>query len=148
MTGYVVNAPSGVPDAAIRRGPVILASDTRLIPFRHGVEVPPMYRYSFRKNRDGSIDLTLVDNPPVKEIWMTFQVPVTDESGKQHELPMCDYASAGNSWKAGNLFRVWLPQPFDFRHLYINNLDWRINVTDNGPRPEIPEIYKKQNNEE
>ena len=36
-------------DAAIRRGPVILASDTRLIPFRHGVEVPPMYRYSFRK---------------------------------------------------------------------------------------------------
>jgi DUF1680 family protein len=148
MTGYVVNAPSGVPDAAIRRGPVILASDTRLIPFRHGVEVPPMYRYSFRKNRDGSIDLTLVDNPPVKEIWMTFQVPVTDESGKQHELPMCDYASAGNSWKAGNLFRVWLPQPFDFRHLYINNLDWRINVIDNGPRPEIPEIYKKQNNEE
>lgn len=143
MTSYVVDAPSGVPDAAIQRGPVVLAFDSRLVPFRHGVDVPPMYRYSFMKNKDRSIDISLVENSQVKEIWMTFQVPVTDESGMQHELPMCDYASAGNSWKEGNLFRVWIPQPFDFRHLYINNLGWRINVTDNAPRPEIPTMYQK-----
>lgn len=69
---------------------------------------------------------------------------VVDEAGERHELPMCDYASAGNSWGEGNLFRVWIPQPFDFRHLYINNLGWSINVTDNSPRPTIPEYKKKQ----
>lgn len=143
MTSYVVDAPSGVPDAAIQRGPVVLAFDTRLVPFLHGVEEPPMYRYSFMKNKDHSIDVTLVENPPVDAIWMTFQVPVADEAGGQHHLPMCDYASAGNSWKEGNLFRVWIPQPFDFRHLYINNLGWQINVTDDAPRPEIPAMYKK-----
>jgi len=143
MKGYVVDAPSGVPDAAIQRGPVVLAFDSRLVPFRHGVEAPPMYRYSFMKNEDNSVDVSLVNSPPVKEIWMTFQVPLIDEAGKRHELPMCDYASAGNTWKEGNLFRVWIPQPFDFRHLYVNNLGWSINVTDNSPRPTIPEIYQK-----
>ncbi len=143
MTSRIVDAPSGVPDAAIQRGPVVLAFDSRLVPFRHGVEVPPMYRYTFMKNKDNSIDVSLVQHPPVKEIWMTFQVPVIDEAGVRHELPMCDYASAGNSWQEGNLFRVWIPQPFDFRHLYINNLGWSINVTDNAPRPTIPEMYQK-----
>ncbi|MEA4917812.1 glycoside hydrolase family 127 protein [Proteiniphilum sp.] len=143
MKSYVVDAPSGVPDAAIQRGPIVLAFDSRLVPFRHGVEAPPMYRYSFMKNEDNSIDVSLVSTPPVKEIWMTFQVPLLDEAGERHELPMCDYASAGNSWKEGNLFRVWIPQPFDFRHLYINNLGWSINVTDNSPRPTIPEFKKK-----
>ena len=143
MTSYLIDAHSGVPDAAIQRGPVVLAFDTRLVPFRHGVEVPPMYRYSFLKNKDNSIDVSLVTSPPVKEIWMTFQVPLIDEAGDRHELSMCDYASAGNSWEEGNLFRVWIPQPFDFRHLYINNLGWSINVTDNAPRPTIPKLYQK-----
>lgn len=143
MTSHIVAAPSGVPDAAIQRGPIVLAFDSRLVPFRHGVDTPPMYRYKFQNNGDNTIDVTLVNQPPVKEIWMTFQVPVVDEAGKRHELPMCDYASAGNSWQEGNLFRVWIPQPFDFRHLYINNLGWSINVTDNSPRPTIPEMYKK-----
>lgn len=143
MRSHVVDAPSGVPDAAIQRGPIVLAFDSRLVPVRHGVEVPPMYRYSFMKNKDNSIDVLPVSAPPVKEIWMTFQVPLVDEAGERHELPMCDYASAGNSWEEGNLFRVWIPQPFDYRHLYINNLGWSINVTDNSPRPTIPEFKKK-----
>lgn len=143
MTSRIVDAPSGVPDAAIQRGPIVLAFDSRLVPFRHGVEVPPMYRYTFMKNKDNSIDISLVQQPSVKEIWMTFQVPVVDEAGERHELPMCDFSSAGNSWQEGNLFRVWIPQPFDFRHLYINNLGWSVNVTDNAPRPTIPEMYKK-----
>ena len=32
---------------------------------------------------------------------------------------------------------------FDFRHLYINNLDWHTNVTVGVERPEIPELYRK-----
>ena len=145
MTSRIVDAPAGTPDAAIQRGPIVFAFDTRLVPFSHGVDVPPMYRYKFLKNADGSVDVKLTSQSTIKDIWMTFEVSVVDEAGNRHELPMCDYSSAGNTWQEGNLFRVWIPQPFDFRHLYINNLGWRINVTDNNPRPSIPEIYRVKN---
>lgn len=143
MRARVVDAPSGVGDAAIARGPVVLAFDTRLVPRRDGVTEPPMYRYEFPRDAEGYIDAKLVESPD-PALWMTFEVPVTDESGALHTLPMCDYASAGNTWKEGNLFRVWVQQPFDFRHLYTNNLDWHVNVTVGVGRPEVPEIYSKE----
>ena len=145
MRARVVDAPSGLNDAAIMRGPVVLAFDTRLVPARFGVEKPPMYRYKFRKNTGSDfIDVKLADNPEVPAIWMTFEVPLVDEGGGSHTLPMCDYCSAGNTWEEGNLFRVWIPQPFDFRHLYVFNLNWRVNIFE-GNRPVIPELYKKSN---
>jgi DUF1680 family protein len=143
LRARVVDAPSGVNDAAIMRGPVVLAFDTRLEPFHHGVETPPMYRYKFLKN-NGYTDVELIDNPEHPEMWMTFKVPVTDEAGEKHFLKMCDYPSAGNTWEEGNLFRVWIQQPFDFRHLYVNKLNWRVNAPDGDERPVIPELYRKQ----
>ena len=144
MRARVVDMPSGLNDAAIMRGPIVLAFDTRLVPFRTYVEVPPMYRYKFLRNTDNeTIEVKLVENPEVPAIWMTFDVPVADEAGGKHVLRMCDYTSAGNTWEEGNLFRVWIPQPFDFRHLYINGLNWRVNVYDKDERPVIPELYKK-----
>lgn len=138
----VVGAPSGLNDAAIMRGPIVLAFDTRMEPFRTGVDVPPMYRYKFQQ-KDSYMDAKLVDNAANPAIWMTFDIPVIDEAGKTHFLKMCDYTSAGNTWQEGNLFRVWVPQPFDFRHLYINKLNWRVNAPDGDERPEIPELYRK-----
>ena len=144
MRARVVDTPSGLNDAAIMRGPIVLAFDTRLVPFRTYVEVPPMYRYKFLRNTDNeTIEVKLVENPEVPAIWMTFDVPVADEGGGKHVLQMCDYTSAGNTWEEGNLFRVWIPQPFDFRHLYVNKLDWRTNISDKDERPVIPELYKK-----
>ena len=142
MRARVVDAPSGSGDRAIVRGPVVLAFDTRLIPRRDGVSEPPMYRYEFDCDADGYIDAMPTESP-VSGVAMTFDVPCLDEAGGRHLLPMCDYASAGNSWQEGNLFRTWIPQPFDFRHLYINNLDWHTNVTVGVERPEIPELYRK-----
>ena len=142
MSARVVEAPSGLNDAAIMRGPIVLAFDTRLVPFRTGVDAPPMYRYKFLKDANGYIDVKLVDNPKNPAIWMAFDVPVADEAGEKHTLPLCDYTSAGNTWEEGNLFRVWIPQPFDFRHLYVNKLNWRVNISDNDERPKIPELYK------
>ncbi len=139
----VVEAPSGLNDAAIMRGPVVLAFDTRLVPFRTGVDAPPMYRYKFLENTDGYMDVKLVDNPEIPAMWMTFEVPLADEAGGKHSLRMCDYTSAGNTWEEGNLFRVWIPQPFDFRHLYVNKLNWRVNISDKDEHPVIPELYKK-----
>lgn len=141
MHARVVKAPSGIADAAIMRGPIVLAFDTRLVPFRTGVTEPPMYRYKFFDN-NGTIDLEKVA-PRIPEMWMCFRVPLKDEAGCIHHLEMCDYTSAGNSWEEGNLFRVWIQQPFDFRHLYINRLNWRVNMPDGDHRPEIPEMYKK-----
>lgn len=141
FTAKVLDAPNKTGDEAIRRGPVVLSFDTRLIPRRDGVDEPPMYRYSFDRKKDGSIDVRLVPSPD-PALWMTFEVPCRDEAGALHTLPLCDYASAGNSWKEGNLFRVWTPQPFDYRHLYINNLDWHVNCTVGVPRPEVPEMYQ------
>ncbi len=139
--GRVVKAPSGVDDAAIMRGPIVLAFDTRLVPYRSGVTEPPMYRYKFIDN-NGFIDLEQV-TPEIPDIWMQFKVPLKDEAGSTHSLEMCDYTSAGNTWEEGNLFRVWIQQPFDFRHLYINRLNWRVNMPDGDDRPEVPELYKK-----
>ena len=102
-----------------------------------------MYRYKFHRNADSDyIDVKLIENPEHPAIWMTFEVPLLDEGGGRHTLPMCDYTSAGNTWQEGNLFRVWVTQPFDFRHLYVFNLGWRVNVFE-GDRPVIPALYKK-----
>ncbi len=141
MTAKVVEDPAGSGDAAIVRGPVVLSFDTRLIPRRDGVDVPPMYRFEFEKGKDGTIELEEVRGHS-QSMWMVFNVPCLDEGGGRHLLPLCDYASAGNTWQEGNLFRVWTPQPFDFRHLYVNNLDWHANCTVGVPRPDIPELYK------
>ena len=144
LRARVVNAPSGVNDAAIVRGPIVLAFDSRLVPRRDGVTVPPMYRYKFLKTAGTEyIDVELMDNSNNSDIWMTFNVPLADEAGGKHYLPMCDYQSAGNTWKEGNVFRTWVSQPFDFRHLYINNLDWRVNTLNPNVRQVIPELYVK-----
>jgi DUF1680 family protein len=142
LRARVVVAPSGVNDAAIMRGPVVLAFDTRMEPFRTGVDKPPMYRYKFMKEA-GYINVEMIENKEHPDIWMTFNVPVADEAGGKHLLKMCDYPSAGNTWEEGNLFRVWIQQPFDFRHLYINKLDWRVTMPDQGDRPFIPDLYRK-----
>ena len=144
LQAKVIEAPSGVSDAAIMRGPIVLAFDTRLVPFRTGVNAPPMFRYKFLKDKNnGYVNVALNESPENPDIWMTFDVAMEDESHAKHSLKMCDYASAGNTWKEGNLFRTWIPQPFDFRHLYINGLDWRINNPTNAPHLEIPKIYAK-----
>ena len=141
MRGRVIEAPSGLDDEAIARGPIVLAFDTRLVPIRSGVTVPPMLRYEFDSTEDGYIDLERTEGDPA--MWMVFNVPLKDEGGYKHTLPMCDYVSAGNTWQDGNRFRVWIQQPFDFRHLYTNNLDWRTNAVDGMGRTVIPEKYRR-----
>lgn len=146
MRAKVVKAPSNIGDAAIQRGPVVLAFDSRLVPFQTYVEVPPMYRYKFLSSKtDNYIDAELIENSDIPAIWMTFNVPLVDEAGQKHFLKMCDYASAGNTWKVDNIFRVWVHQPFDLRHLYINKLNWRVinPFSETDEPPAIPARYKK-----
>jgi uncharacterized protein len=140
MQAYVVNAPSGVKDLAIVKGPIVLSFDSRLVPEQLSGFSPPLYRYSFDTEADGKINVQLKDLNE-NNIWLTFDVPIIDESGAKHSISLCDFASAGNTYLSGNIFRVWVQQPFDLRHLYTKNLDWKANATVKE-KPVIPEFYR------
>lgn len=125
MRGRAVPAPSGAPEFAIMRGPVVLALDDRLV-----------------EPRDIAVWLALAAEAPlplepatsVPGTRLAFAVPF-DVRPKHYfghhriTLPMCDYASAGNGWSGGNLFRVWLPQPLFLRDAYPAGT-WRLTCPD------------------
>jgi len=141
MQGRAVQAFSGVDDLALIRGPLVLSFDSRQVSERRGGFDPPLYRYKFDTDPQGLIDIQIKEVDSPEGIYMTFTVPLVDEAGNGHSILMCDFCSAGNSFAEGNIFRVWVQQPFDFRHLYTLNLDWRANSSEKE-RPEIPEEYK------
>ena len=46
--------------------------------------------------------------PPSSGIWMTFQTSFAHgPQNKRGKTPLCDYASAGNTWDAKSRFRAW-----------------------------------------
>jgi len=141
MQGKTVKASSGVNDLAITRGPLVLSFDSRLVPERRGGFQPPLYRYKFDTDTEGRIDVKLKEVNSQEGIYLTFDVPLVDEAGNPHSILMCDFCSAGNLFTEGNIFRVWVQQPFDMRHLYTLNLDWRANSSEKE-KPVIPPEYK------
>ncbi len=94
---------------AIVRGPIVLARDSR---FNAGdidevVNIP---------NKNGIVDVKPSAAPGWA--WMSFKIPVIlgvdyIDYGKPVEVDFCDFASAGNSWKHGERYRVWLPEAYD-----------------------------------
>ena len=95
---------------AIVRGPVVLARDMRFADGDVDEVVEP-------HSRDGFIKLTPVAQPPAT-MWMAyralFQEGVNRENHQKDNvwLNLCDYASAGNTWKEDSRYRVWLETPF------------------------------------
>lgn len=137
------DAPAGTGDQLLRRGPIVLAFDSRLAKQERSPSSYPMFRYEFMSNHldNQYIDVELVESTNPK-IWMTFNVPLKDEAGNPHIKQMVDFASAGNEWQENNIFRTWIQQPFDVRHLYIK-LDWKANTSPSQTeRPIIPNAYR------
>ena len=147
MRGRAVKSSSGVDDMALTRGPLVLSFDSRLVPERRSGFEPPLYRYKFDADPQGLIDVRLEEINSPDGIYLTFSVPLVDEAGGKHTLPMCDFCSAGNLFAEGNIFRVWVQQPFDMRHLYTLNLNWRANSSARE-RPVIPKEYRIENSPE
>jgi hypothetical protein len=141
----VITAPSGVSDKALVRGPIVLAFDSRLVPYIPYGFTPPLYRYQYAKSAQ-FLDVKPVSDESHPEIWMTFDVPFVDEAGQAHTHRLCDFSSAGNAWTKGNVLRVWMPQPFDYRHNYIENANWLLDVgghlINHEARPQVPELYR------
>lgn len=110
MRGRVIGSPDDAPAAAIMRGPIVLARDSRLDSRLY----EPL---SGLVQQDGYIDLKPV---PAGDdaFFMTFRAPVMLEhwggdNPTPAEITVCDYASAGNTWSRESEYRVWIPLVLD-----------------------------------
>jgi DUF1680 family protein len=134
MRGRAVAAPSGAPQFALMRGPLLLALDNRL------VERQAVAAY-LAVDADGFVNLK-PSATRASHAWLTFDVPFNVRpyhyvKHYQTNFVMCDYASAGNGWSGENLMRVWLPQPLFVQHAFPSDL-WRIMFPEAKGCPTIP----------
>ena len=134
LRGRALPAPSGAPQFAIMRGPVLLALDNRLTKAQD-------LNVWLESDKDGYVVLQPSTNHPAN-VWMAFDVPFEVRPSHyfnhhQVTLKMCDYASAGNGWSSDDLFRVWLPRPLFLRNAYPADT-WRIMCPDLKECPVIP----------
>lgn len=113
LKGRIQNSGGDHVHQAITWGPLVLARDDRLLgPSLESILTPQV-------DSSGNIQLDRV-SPSNPEIWMQFNAFFLPESyaeggPKPIVVPLCDYASAGNSSEAYPFFKTWLPQLFDPR---------------------------------
>ena len=162
MSGRIIPAPSGSPDQAIMRGPIVLVFDNRLVAEEtrsvwllsypldlDGLERSPYVapRHNFLPaGKQGYIDLKLVDSDN-KDIMMTFEVPFkvrhnTWWAPMSKNIVMCDYASAGNQWSENNYYRIWAPQPMFMGNMYAKDT-WKVQSGYGKERYIVPENIKR-----
>jgi hypothetical protein len=96
---------------AFFRGPLVLSRDTR---FADGAVDQPAKMPDTTK----PVAITPIASPN-PDIWLAFTIQLqtgTDpesEEMKAHPVHFCDYASAGNTWKADSLYRTWFRNPMN-----------------------------------
>lgn len=134
LRGRAVSAPSGAPEFAVMRGPIVLALDSRLTS-------PQNIAVRLQVDDTGHVALKPSASKP-DPVWMAFDVPfeVRPSHFFNHReilLTLCDFASAGNEWSAQNLYRVWLPQPLFLGEMYPADT-WKLMYPDMQKCPEIP----------
>lgn len=134
LGGRAVPAPSGAPEFAVMRGPIVLALDNRLAG-------PQDIAVRLQVGADGRVDLKPCVPKP-ENVWMAFQVPFEVRPShffhhREIRMVMCDFASAGNEWSEKNIYRVWLPQPMSLREMYPSDT-WKLMYPDLPARPQIP----------
>jgi hypothetical protein len=135
LRGRAVPAPSGAPQFAVMRGPVLLALDNRLAQ-------PQDAAVRLVTDAEGYVALKPAAAKPA-DVWLAFEVPFEVRpthffKHRQIALAMCDYASAGNGWSSENLFRAWLPQPLFLRQMFPADT-WRLMCPDLTECPTIPQ---------
>lgn len=136
MRGRTIPAPSGAPQLAIMRGPIVLALDDRL-------NDPADVAVRLVSDENGFVELQPYDDVP-EGVWMAYRVPFEVRPThffKHHRiwLGMCDYASAGNRWNTANRFRTWLPQPLFLADPYPRDT-WKLMVPELDDCPTVEEF--------
>jgi len=135
MRARAIHAPSGAPEYAILRGPIVLALDNRFTrKLCKAVRIPI--------DGGGVVDLKPASpRPEGVQMAFTVKAQVTPMHCFDHhteELVLCDFASAGNMWTSSNLYRTWLPKPLFLQHAFVADT-WRLMYYDKASRPEIPD---------
>lgn len=129
MRVRAVKAPSGAPEFALVRGPVLLAYDSRMARNENN---------AFYIDMDDAGYVRAKRIPAPNGIWMAFEIPVKGDRGPGLPWPagtikVCDYPSAGNEWTAENVFRTWLPQPLYLPEAFVRGV-YRLAYGENRPR--------------
>ncbi len=143
LRGRVLEDPGKSGAVAVLRGPIVLAMDRRLVKDdggrrtedRSGIRLINPQPSTFNQMPDGRIELKQLAAPA--GIWMAFEAPCSTEGGGEARLPLCDYASAGNTWGRDSEFRVWLPQPlegFGSEAVSLQGASWIWFAGDRGAR--------------
>jgi hypothetical protein len=142
LRGRVLPAPSGAPQLALMRGPILLALDNRLVPATDTA-------VWLSADAEGFVKLTPLAAKPAWS-WMVFEVPFQVHPSHFYghyttNLALCDFVSAGNAWNEKNLYRTWLPQPLFLSHAFCANT-WKLlnPASAQDPRPVIPDGAHKQ----
>ena len=136
LRGRAVPAPSGAPQLALMRGPVILAMDNRLVP---SIDTAVW----LTADAEGFVELKPFAAKPAWA-WMAYEAPFAVHPSHffghyTTNLALCDFASAGNAWNDKNLYRTWLPQPLFLSHAFATNTWKMLNpYSAQDPRPVIP----------
>ena len=136
LRGRALPAPSGAPQLALMRGPILLALDNRLVP------ATPTAVW-LTTNADGFVALKPLAAKPAWA-WMAFEVPFQVHPSHFYghyttNLALCDFSSAGNDWNEKNLYRTWLPQPLFLGNAFAAHTWNLLNPhSPKEPRPVIP----------
>jgi DUF1680 family protein len=136
LRGRVLPAPSGAPQLALMRGPILLALDNRLVQ-------PTDTAVWLSADTDGIVQLKPLAAKPAWA-WMAFEVPFQVHPSHFYghyttNLALCDFSSAGNDWSEKNLYRTWLPQPLFLGNAFASHT-WNLLNPHSAaePRPVIP----------
>ena len=101
---------------AITRGPLVLARDAR---FNDGNVLETAF---LPKSADGFIELIKNKNKP-EDVFVSFSTPIVLGANTEpdyhvaRKVTLCDYASAGNTWNAESMFKIWFRQPLNSHDL-------------------------------
>jgi len=129
-------APSGAPQMALMRGPILLALDNRLVPATDTA-------VWLGADAGGFVKLKPLAAKPAWA-WMAFEVSFQVHPSHFYghyttNLALCDFSSAGNDWKEKNLYRTWLPQPLFLGNAFASHTRKLRNPNSAAePRPVIP----------
>ena len=131
MRVRILEAPDGNGHVALKRGPIVLALDERLVP-------PEKNALAAVDRSAASLDTVKLNDQAAEKagVWIAVDVPFLD-GDKKRTLTLCDYASAGNRWSDGNRFRTWLPQQLNLETAYETGATWQT-VSSMPTRPQAP----------
>lgn len=138
MRGRIHPAPSGAPQSAVSRGPLVLALDNRVAPFTE----PSLADKAvwLVGNGDGTLDLEPIAPPPGVHAAFWSRMAIRPSHFFNHheiDVVLVDFASAGNAWSEDNLFRTWIAQPIHLRHAFPRDT-WRLMAPRSAQRPQAP----------